>query len=1206
MANISELSAEANITNEALDFKAAFLRDIKGNVTLQEYSDNKVKLSNDVVYEIRRLDSENDPNEKYAIFRNDVKIAANVEKNTASSSEYVLNNNFFTYVPNMKVVTTNWIYSDGVKKNIEFNSYLVGNESSAGVQSGVSKTYGTDIREVVYHSNDEDNKTKKQFISEINKPNVLANMFSKNGYVVAGYSTTSTGSLEYFVGDIIPDTVTDLFAIWRKVSDTITVVFDAHDGVFSGGYSENTVKYNLVRSGSDVFLKCIEGQYAIPQNSPSIFTGWSIREDLGGQIYKSVAELKDVAYDNLHLYATFADADCTYMDGANLNIKLKTIAGDLNATQTSDNLSIKKIIWTNEEIDPSLKDDSHRISTGSTPIYAWFDADVIYIWSEGKYPKFGNSISYLFSGLKNLESSNLAHNFGVMDTSYCTSMEYLFNNCLTITQIDTSMIDPSSCDDLSHMFDGCKFIKNIDISHFKTGSIENFAGMFASCESLEKIDLSNLNTSSATDLNNMFNSCKSLTSIDVSNFNVRNAKNMSWMFSNCENLLSLDVSNWRPISVEDLEGTFSDLSRVERIDLSNFNTENCVDMRCLFRGCSRIRELNLSSLDTSNVETQEKDGNKLSLSMFSGCSNLETITFGPNCTFEKVEVFESLFQNCTKLKSLDLSMFNTSNATNMRSMFNSCENLEELNLTSFNTVNVKTFNNFLFNCGKLLRVDLSSFSTSECLDFINMFARDASLKTIYASDLFIASTNSDTSSMFDECRNLVGGRGTRYSYSTNYKPYVRIDGGSGAEGYFTGEISEHAIRAGDQYYESIQEAINNSLNNTKTTLVLLKNISENFTVPSGKIIDINLNNHQLTNHTANNSKAIIENNGHLTISTGTIYSTCQETASINNNKNATLILKGNLNISSIGAKQVVYNNGARLEIQDNVYIKANSNIRATIHALNSATTIISGGTIVSEEYYAVLNDSNSTLIIGDSSNGVRTTPTLRGYSYGIYNNNNTPCEVYDGTIMGRTAAINNENQVRTGAECKLQHRTETIKGEVYNVTYVKYVELETIYQNNGNYVFDGTNPIIINTPLFSSENAGKNFSISFNIVSYDSSNEFQSTLLSCKNEDSSLYTGFSFRYKDASGALEFSCRDGTQISSGTISPIAEGMRITVTGSSGIVKFYQHDVVKYQYDYSNLTHYFNLPITIGSSYKNNAPFRPFKGTLSNIVVKVEKD
>ena len=110
MSNITELSSEANITNESLDFKASFLRDIKGDVTLQEYSSNKLKLSNDVIYEIRKLDDPNGNEEKYAIFRNDVKIVSHVEKNTINSTNYITNDNFFNNIPQMHIVNTNWVY----------------------------------------------------------------------------------------------------------------------------------------------------------------------------------------------------------------------------------------------------------------------------------------------------------------------------------------------------------------------------------------------------------------------------------------------------------------------------------------------------------------------------------------------------------------------------------------------------------------------------------------------------------------------------------------------------------------------------------------------------------------------------------------------------------------------------------------------------------------------------------------------------------------------------------------------------------------------------------------------------------------------------------------------------------------------------------------------------------------------------------------
>ena len=131
MGNITELSSEANITNESLDFKASFLKDIKGNVSVSEYSDNRIKLSNDVVYEIRKLDGKDDSSEQYAIFRNDVKIVGNVVRNNTNRySDDITNENFFNYVPQMHIVTTNWLYSDGSTQTKEVNSYLVGDKTN--------------------------------------------------------------------------------------------------------------------------------------------------------------------------------------------------------------------------------------------------------------------------------------------------------------------------------------------------------------------------------------------------------------------------------------------------------------------------------------------------------------------------------------------------------------------------------------------------------------------------------------------------------------------------------------------------------------------------------------------------------------------------------------------------------------------------------------------------------------------------------------------------------------------------------------------------------------------------------------------------------------------------------------------------------------------------------------------------------------------
>ena len=49
-----------------------------------------------------------------------------------------------------------------------------------------------------------------------------------------------------------------------------------------------------------------------------------------------------------------------------------------------------------------------------------------------------------------------------------------------------------------------------------------------------------------------------------------------------------------------------------------------------------------------------------------------------------------MFYDCSSLKELNFSNFNTSNVTNMSAMFFGCLSLEKLDLSKFNTINVAT------------------------------------------------------------------------------------------------------------------------------------------------------------------------------------------------------------------------------------------------------------------------------------------------------------------------------------------------------------------------------------------------------------------------------------------------------------------------------------------------------------------------------------
>ena len=90
-----------------------------------------------------------------------------------------------------------------------------------------------------------------------------------------------------------------------------------------------------------------------------------------------------------------------------------------------------------------------------------------------------------------------------------------------------------------------------------------------------------------------------------------------------------------------------------------------------------------------------------------------------------------MFYNCTKLTSLDVSNFDTSNVTNMNGMFSSCNKLTSIyGLDSFDTSNVNDMYWMFRNCSGLTSLDLSSFDTSKVTDMQRMFENCTNLTSI--------------------------------------------------------------------------------------------------------------------------------------------------------------------------------------------------------------------------------------------------------------------------------------------------------------------------------------------------------------------------------------------------------------------------------------------------------------------------------------------
>ena len=91
---------------------------------------------------------------------------------------------------------------------------------------------------------------------------------------------------------------------------------------------------------------------------------------------------------------------------------------------------------------------------------------------------------------------------------------------------------------------------------------------------------------------------------------------------------------------------------------------------------------------------------------------------------------QNMFNNCRKITTLDLSMFDTSNVTNMTQMFENDIALTSLNIDGWDTKNVTVMNNMFSGCSGLTSLDVSGFDTSNVTNMSNMFSNCSKLTSL--------------------------------------------------------------------------------------------------------------------------------------------------------------------------------------------------------------------------------------------------------------------------------------------------------------------------------------------------------------------------------------------------------------------------------------------------------------------------------------------
>ena len=221
---------------------------------------------------------------------------------------------------------------------------------------------------------------------------------------------------------------------------------------------------------------------------------------------------------------------------------------------------------------------------------------------------------------------------------------------------------------------------------------------------------------------------------------------------------------------------FERLTKLETITgLEYLNTAKVTDMRYMFNNCSKLTSLDVTNFNTAKVTDMSY--------MFSSCKSLTSLDVTKFDT-RNVTTMEGMFSSCSKLPSLDVTNFNTVNVKNMMKMFAGCKALTSLDVTNFNSENVTNMNRMFYKCSKLTSLDVSNFNTKKVTNMSFMFSYCSTLTTIYVNDKFVIDKVTNGSYMFENCTNLKDYAPSKKDHNyANYKTgyFTKLVGKNGDE-----------------------------------------------------------------------------------------------------------------------------------------------------------------------------------------------------------------------------------------------------------------------------------------------------------------------------------------------------------------------------------------------------------------------------------------
>lgn len=374
--------------------------------------------------------------------------------------------------------------------------------------------------------------------------------------------------------------------------------------------------------------------------------------------------------------------------------------------------------------------------SGTLPSGTWPWADVIdqiasVVFEPGV--KASSSLNDLFNGAVNLTSTDLSE----LDTSGATAMDRMFKDCSSLIDVNLKRFDSSNVTSMAELFSVCSSLEKVDLPSIDNLSVADpysgLADMFKGCTKLSSITLGQRFSHGGGQENSHITIFPQL----PADQGFTNLWRSSW--NNRLYTRSNKLNDYDPIP-DRIAATYTaekldDGWRLFRADYDRDSVYDQVVSNCMWKvdnGTLRIKPYKESDgsddgfylrswprpweayndqITAISIEGEcnfkgsinnafggmpalkTADLSGLSLlqiqdmgELFVGCSQLEPVTFNSNCK-SIVRSYESMFRDCTSLKSVDMSGVDCDGwaVESLKYMFNGCTSLEEVDVSGMAT-----------------------------------------------------------------------------------------------------------------------------------------------------------------------------------------------------------------------------------------------------------------------------------------------------------------------------------------------------------------------------------------------------------------------------------------------------------------------------------------------------------------------------------------